>query len=78
MPEQIDRIYGDSTTDASTNPSMNTIDKTPVAVQRAVTTPVINPPVVVVQPMVDVKPVTPVTNTTRDGNTVIQTTIRSE
>lgn len=78
LPEQIDRIYGDSTTDASTNPSMNTIDKTPVAVQRAVTTPVINPPVVVVQPMVDVKPVTPVTNTTRDGNTVIQTTIRSE
>lgn len=78
LPEQIDRIYGDSTTDASTNPSMNTIDKTPVAVQRAVTTPVINPPVVVVQPMVDVKPVTPVTNTTRDGNTVIQTTISSE
>ncbi|WP_026471781.1 type II secretion system secretin GspD [Alkanindiges illinoisensis] len=78
LPEQIDRIYGDSTTDASTNPSMNTIDKTPVAVQRAVTTPVINPPVVVVQPMVDVKPITPVTNTTRDGNTVIQTTIRSE
>jgi general secretion pathway protein D len=78
LPEQIDRIYGDSTTDATTNPSMNTIDKTPVAIQRAVTTPVINPPVVVVTPMVDVKPATPVTSTTRDGNTVIQTTIRSE
>lgn len=78
LPEQIDRIYGDSTTDASTNPSMNTIDKTPVAIQRAVTTPVSNPPVVVVRPMLDVKPVTPATRTTRDGNTVIQTTIRSE
>lgn len=78
LPEQIDRIYGDSTTDATTNPSMNTIDSTPVAIQRTVTTPVINPPVVVVRPMVDVSPVTPVTNTTRDGNTVIQTTIRSE
>jgi general secretion pathway protein D len=78
LPEQIDRIYGDSTTDATTNPSMNTIDKTPVAINRAVTTPVTNPPVVVVKPMLDVTPVQPVSRTTRDGNTVIQTTIHAE
>ncbi len=79
LPENIERIYGESTTDVITNPttgsSINSIDKTPVAINRAVTTPVANPPVVVVKPLVEAPPAT---HTTKDGSTVIQTTIRAQ
>lgn len=79
LPEQIDRIYGESTTDAAANSRVNLIDKTPVAVTRpattAVTTPVVNPAVIVVKPIVDEQPIT---RTSKDGTTVIQTTIRAQ
>ena len=79
LPEDIDRIYGDSATNAATNPSMNTIDKTPVAVTRAptvaITTPVANPSVIVVEPIIEVQPLT---RTTKDGTTVTQTTIHAQ
>ncbi len=79
LPEDIDRIYGDSATNAATNPSMNTIDKTPVAVTRAptvaITTPVANPSVIVVKPIIEVQPLT---RTTKDGTTVTQTTIHAQ
>ncbi|XID74791.1 type II secretion system secretin GspD [Alkanindiges sp. WGS2144] len=79
LPEQIDRIYGDSTTDITGQQRMSNVDPTPVAVEPVRITPVTSPPVVVARPMTDGQPVMPpAVNTTRDGNTVIQTTIRSE
>lgn len=88
LPEDIDRIYGDSTTDSTTNPPLstidktNTIDKTPVAINRQAVTVVrpvtVTTPVVVVKPVVQNPPLQPATTIQRDGNTVIQTTIRPE
>ncbi len=75
LPENIDRIYGESTTDVTNNSTISNIDPTPVAVSRAVTTPMANPPVVVVRPLVEGQPVT---QTSKDGTTVIQTTIRAQ
>ena len=75
LPENIDRIYGESTTDVTNNSTISNIDPTPVAVSRAVTTPMANPPVVVVRPLVEGQPVT---QTSKDGTTVIQTTIRPQ
>lgn len=103
LPEQIDRIYGDSTTSTLTNSALGSKDPTPVALDPNVNTSSLNSsnrnmsssnttrttalapaPVVVVRPLVDMtaQPAAainpPVTTTSRDGNTVIQTTIRSE
>lgn len=103
LPEQIDRIYGDSTTSTLTNSALGSKDPTPVALDPNVNTSSLNSsnrnmtgsnttrttalapaPVVVVRPLVDMtaQPAVainpPVTTTSRDGNTVIQTTIRSE
>lgn len=75
LPENIDRIYGESTTDVTNTSTISNIDSTPVAVSRAVTTPMANPPVVVVRPLVEGQPVT---QTSKDGTTVIQTTIRAQ
>ena len=75
LPENIDRIYGESTTDTTSNVNMSSIDPTPVAVNRAVTTPVVATPVVVVRPLAEVQPLT---QTSKDGTTVIQTTIRAQ
>lgn len=75
LPENIDRIYGESTTDVTNTSTISNIDPTPVAVSRAVTTPLANPPVVVVRPLVEGQPVT---QTSKDGTTVIQTTIRAQ
>lgn len=75
LPENIDRIYGESTTDVTNASTISNIDPTPVAVSRAVTTPLANPPVVVVRPLVEGQPVT---QTSKDGTTVIQTTIRAQ
>ncbi len=75
LPENIDRIYGESTTDTTSNANMSSIDPTPVAVNRAVTTPVVATPVVVVRPLAEVQPLT---QTSKDGTTVIQTTIRTQ
>ena len=75
LPENIDRIYGESTTDVTNTSTISNIDPTPVAVSRAVTTPMANPPVVVVRPLVEGQPVT---QTSKDGTTVIQTTIRAQ
>ncbi|RYG53033.1 MAG: hypothetical protein EOO01_05420, partial [Chitinophagaceae bacterium] len=96
LPEQIDRIYGDSTTSTLTNSALGSKDPTPVALDPSVNTSSLNngnrssastarttaltpAPVVVVRPLVDmtVQPAAtssvPVTSTSRDGNTVIQT-----
>ena len=75
LPENIDRIYGESTTDVTNTSTISNIDPTPVAVSLAVTTPLANPPVVVVRPLVEGQPVT---QTSKDGTTVIQTTIRAQ
>ncbi len=75
LPENIDRIYGESTTDVTNNTNISSIDPTPVAISRAVTTPVPNAPVVVVRPLAEVQPVTQIS---KDGTTVTQTTIRAQ
>ena len=75
LPENIDRIYGESTTDVTNNTNIGSIDPTPVAINRAVTTPVPNAPVVVVRPLAEVQPVTQIS---KDGTTVTQTTIRAQ
>lgn len=75
LPENIDRIYGESTTDVTNNSNISSIDPTPVAINRAVTTPVPTAPVVVVRPLAEVQPVTQIS---KDGTTVTQTTIRAQ
>lgn len=75
LPENIDRIYGESTTDVTNNSNIGSIDPTPVAINRAVTTPVPNAPVVVVRPLAEVQPVAQIS---KDGTTVTQTTIRAQ
>ena len=75
LPENINDIYGESTTDVINTRRPTVIDNTPVAISRAVTTPLANPSVVVVQPLVEVQPDTRVT---KEGTTVIQTTIRAQ
>lgn len=75
LPENIDRIYGESTTDVTNNSNISSIDPTPVAINRAVTTPVPNAPVVVVRPLAEVQPVAQIS---KDGTTVTQTTIRAQ
>lgn len=74
LPENIDRIYGESTTDVTNNSNIGSIDPTPVAINRAVTTPVPNAPVVV-RPLAEVQPVAQIS---KDGTTVTQTTIRAQ
>lgn len=75
LPENIDRIYGESTTDVTNTSNIGSIDPTPVAINRAVTTPVPNAAVVVVRPLAEVQPVTQIS---KDGTTVTQTTIRAQ
>lgn len=78
LPEQIDRIYGDSTTNAMTNPTMATLDKTPVAINQRPAAVASTTPVVIVTPVAKNPPLQPATSIQRDGNTVIQTTIHTE
>ena len=77
LPDNIERIYGESTTDVTNKANAGAIlDPTPVAINRAVTTPVANTPgVVVVRPLAETPPVTQIS---KDGTTVTQTTIRAQ